>query len=185
MIAQISGKITGIGDGHVIIETAAGIGYKVHTTPSVCERGVGQATTLHTHLQVREDAMSLFGFETLGELAFFELLITVSGVGPKVALGILSSQNTSLIKDAIAGEDAALLTKIGGVGKKTAEKIILELRDKVAGGEGHGAHQSGDFLGALENLGYSSREIKDVVGQLDQSLPTEEKLRRALKLLGK
>lgn len=178
-----------MGDAYVVVE-AAGIGYKIYTTPSVLERAAGSPVHLHTHLQVREDAMVLFGFETDDELAFFEMLITVSGVGPKVALSILSSQNIALIKDAIAAQDAALFTKIGGVGKKTAEKIILELRDKVfsgaaAGAAGGSARSSDDLLNALENLGYSSREIKDVLGKLDQSLPTEEKLRKALKLLGR
>ena len=133
--------------------------------------------------------MVLYGFATAEELGFFELLITVSGVGPKVALSILSAQNIAMVKDAIAAQDAALFTKIGGVGKKTAEKIILELRDKVFSGSAPTAvgspRSSDDLLAALENLGYSSREIKEVLAKLDQSLPTEDKLRQALKLLSR
>jgi Holliday junction DNA helicase RuvA len=187
MIASISGKINQIGDGWVVVETG-GIGYKVNTTPNVLEMPVGSTVSLKTYLQVREDAMVLFGFLAAEELEFFEMLITVSGVGPKGALGIMSSQNMKLIKNAIANQDAALFTKIGGVGKKTAEKIILELRDKVFGGKVggvSGGQKSDDLVAALENFGYSSREIKDVLGKLDQSAPTEERLRKALKILGR
>src|SRR5580704_16553928 len=103
MIASISGKISQIGDGYIVVDVA-GIGYKINTTPNVLELGFGTAVNLKTYLQVREDAMVLFGFQTQGELEFFEMLITVSGVGPKVALNILSSQNMALIKDAIANQ---------------------------------------------------------------------------------
>ncbi len=187
MIASISGKIGQIGDGYIVVQTG-GIGYKINTTPNISEMGVGSNVSLKTYLQVREDAMVLFGFQTSEELEFFEMLITVSGVGPKGAMGIMSSQNVELIKNAIANQDAALFIKIGGVGKKTAEKIILELRDKVFGGAGGSVdfgQTSDDLVAALENFGYSAREIKDVLGKLDRSAPTEEKLRKALKILGR
>jgi Holliday junction DNA helicase RuvA len=144
---------------------------------------------VHTYLQVREDAMVLFGFATQTEQAFFELLISVSGVGPKMALTVLSSGNADMVKNAIASEDVAVFTKIGGVGRKTAEKIILELKDKVGAlGYGNEAASTGspDFvLAALEQFGYSAREIKDVLPKLDHAATPEERIRQALKLLGR
>lgn len=185
MIGYISGKIIGKTESYVLVQTG-GIGYRVFGTPKIFEKEFGTEISLHTYLQVREDAMNLFGFETAAELNFFELLITVSGVGPKMALAVLSAGDMDLIKGAIVAQDAAVFTKIGGVGKKTAERIIVELKEKLGSGVAvnlGGAGKSDDLLNALESLGYSNREIKEVLGKLDHSLPQEEKLRQALKLL--
>ena len=188
MIASIKGKITAKKDNFLVLE-ANGVGYKIFTTPKVLENELGVELLLHTYTQVREDAMALFGFALPSDLDFFELLITVSGVGPKMALSILSLDNTEMIKSAIANSDAAVFTKIGGVGKKTAEKIILELKDKIgdlgAVGTAAGHENSDQLLAALENFGYSNKEIKEVLKKLDLSLPAEEKLRQALKFLAK
>ena len=187
MIAYIKGKIISKGENYLVLENA-GIGYKIFTTPKVLENATGKELALHTYLQVREDAQTLYGFANTGDLSFFELLITVSGVGPKMALSILSGENIALIKQAIAARDAAIFTKIGGVGKKTAEKIILELREKMDVLDDSGipnAIGSEDIITALENLGYSDREIKEALVKLDHSLPAEEKLRQALKLLSR
>jgi len=186
MIAYIKGKVLAKGESYAVIENS-GIGYKVFTTPKVLETAVGADLALHTYLQVREDAQTLFGFLNIADLQFFELLITVSGVGPKMALSILAAENTDLIKQAISTQDAAIFTRIGGVGKKTAEKIILELKEKMGAIEidRSSAGSSGDIIAALEGLGYSSREIKEVLGKLDHALPAEEKLRQALKMLGR
>lgn len=187
MIAFIKGKILSKGENFVVLETG-GVGYKIFCIPSIAEMAAGTEISLHTYMHVREDAQQLFGFKTEDQLDFFELLITVSGVGPKMALAILSAGDPETIKQAISAQDPAMFTKIGGVGKKTAEKIILELKDKLgiskaairASGSG-----SEDLIMALENLGYSNREIKEAITKLDHNLPTEQKLRQALKILSK
>ncbi len=164
-----------------------GIGYRVTVPPNVLEKPLNSEAELHTFLQVREDALNLFGFISIAELDFFELLITVSGVGPKMAMSVLSAGDIELIKNAISNQDLAMFTKIGGVGKKTAERIIVELKEKIgvisSGGTTSGG--SDDLLSALEGLGYSTREIKEVLAKLDHNLPSEEKLRQALKYLSK
>jgi holliday junction DNA helicase RuvA len=185
MIGYIKGRIIGKDESHILVETN-GIGYLVSTVPAVLEKEIGSEAEVFTYLQVREDALNLFGFLTKAELSFFELLISVSGVGPKMALTILSSGENDLIKQAIVSEDIAVFTKIGGVGRKTAERIVVELKEKLGAlthSEGMHATGSEDLLLALENLGYSRKEIKDVLVKLDHSLNSEEKLRQALKLL--
>jgi holliday junction DNA helicase RuvA len=185
MIGYIKGRLISKEEGSVLLENN-GIGYLVATVPSVLGREVGSELELYTYLQVREDALNLFGFLSKAELSFFELLITVSGVGPKMALTILSSGENDLIKQAIVNGDIAIFTKIGGVGKKTAERIVVELKDKLAVlSDGSSVNVSGseDLLFALENLGYSKKEIKEVLAKLDHSQSSEEKLRHALKLL--
>lgn len=186
MIAYIKGKIIAKTETYVVLENN-GIGYKVFTTQKVLQLPVNVELALRIHTHVREDALQLFGFESAKDLAIFEMLNTVSGIGPKMALAILSAQNLELVEQAIATGDAALFTKIGGVGRKTADKIILELRDKIKGYsrfDGAVSEGSGDIINALENLGYSGREITNVIGRIDQTLNTEEKLKQALKLLG-
>ncbi len=184
MIGYISGKIIGKSENYLLVQTG-GIGFRIFGTPRILEKEISSTIGLHTYLQVREDALNLFGFETAAELHFFELLITVSGVGPKMALAVLSAGDIDLVKNAIIAQDAAVFTKVSGVGKKTAERIIVELKEKLGSGTiAIGSlGRSDDLLNALESLGYSNREIKDVLGKLDHSLPQEEKLRQALKLL--
>lgn len=186
MIAYLKGKIIGKGESFVVLENG-GIGYKVFTTPKVLERELGSELALHSYMQVREDAQALFGFLEQADLDFFELLITVSGVGPKMALSILCAENTELIKQAISDQDAAVFTRIGGVGKKTAEKIIVELKEKMGAVaiNKRSAKDSGELIAALEGLGYSNREIKEVLAKLDHAASPEEKLRQALKILGR
>jgi holliday junction DNA helicase RuvA len=185
MIGYIKGRILSKEEGSILLETN-GIGYRVFVIPSVFEKETGSDLALYTYLQVREDALNLYGFENPSDKAFFELLLTVSGVGPKMALTILSSGDTNLVRQAISNQDTALFTNIGGVGKKTAERILIDLRDKVAGGESLTASEgSGDLLFALENLGYSKKEIKEVMSKLDHNLSSEEKLKQALKMLGR
>lgn len=188
MIASLKGTVIAKEQNSLVIETG-GVGYRVLTTPGViAEAKIGEDLFLHTYLQVREDAMVLFGFVSQPEQSFFELLISVSGVGPKMALTVLSAGNAEMVKDAIASSDAAVFTKIGGVGRKTAEKIIVELKDKV-GALGYGKDvvtgESDVVLAALEQFGYSTREIKDVLPKLDHSSPAEDRIRHALKLLGR
>ena len=185
MIGYIKGRILAKEEGYILLE-ANGIGYKVFVIPSIFSKEIDSELALYTYLQVREDALNLYGFENKNDQAFFELLLTVSGVGPKMALTILSSGDTDLVRQAISNQDAALFTNIGGVGKKTAERILIDLRDKVSGNSTILSLQgSEDMLFALENLGYSKKEIKEVMSKLDHNLSAEEKLKQALKLLGR
>ncbi len=183
MIASIKGKVVGKGGNYVVLE-ANGIGYKLFVVPRIIETDLDQELYLHTFMQVREDAMNLFGFSSAAELAFFEMLISVSGVGPKMALSVLAAGDMDLIKQAIITQDSAIFTRISGVGKKTAERIIVELKEKLGSNADMAiATDSSDVLTALESLGYSNREIKEVLGKLDHNLSSEEKLRQALKML--
>ncbi len=185
MIGYIKGKIISQNENYVLVENS-GIGYIVHSNPKVLEKPPGSEAELYTYMQVREDAMNLYGFETQDELQFFEQLITVSGVGPKMALAVLSAGDIDLVKNAIINQDAAVFTKVGGVGKKTAERIIVELKEKLGSGTiSMAGGKSDDLLNALEALGYSNREIKEALGKIDHSLSQEEKLRHAIKLLGR
>ena len=146
---------------------------------------------LFTHLSVREDAMTLYGFESQEEYQGFQMLISVSGIGPKVALGILSSITVGKLFQAIHGQQLAVLTKLPGVGKKSAQRLILELKDKAAeldGGEGEfeaPAEEIGDSLSdasaALSSLGYSQTEISSVLRRIKGAVSTEEAVKFALK----
>lgn len=193
MISYISGKIIGKDENCIVLENS-GIGFKIYTTPRLLQTEVGSTLSVHTYMAVREYAINLYGFESSADLAFFELLLTVSGIGPKAALTILSAENTTMIKESITNKDAAMLARAAGVGKKTADKIIVELKDKLgleafqdlaSNGQAASQAHSGDIFAALENLGYTSREIKEIITRIDASLPQQERLRQALKLLAK
>jgi Holliday junction DNA helicase RuvA len=146
--------------------------------------------TVHTHLHVREDNISLFGFTTAAELGLFETLITVSGIGPKLAMGMLSAMSASRLIAAISGGNGAELAGIPGVGKKTAERLILELKGKLAEWSGIPeeslAPGNTDVLAALTSLGYSVREAGRAVAALpaDKKLSVEDKLKLALQYFG-
>lgn len=183
MIAYLKGKVLHAGTNYVIIETN-GIGYKVLVTPDVLQSISGDQLELYTYLKVSDTEQTLFGVQDHKSLEFFELLITVTGVGPKMALTILSSSKADTLSDAIARGDSAMFTRMGGVGKKTAEHIILELKNKV-GLAKEAAGSSSDIYDALVALGYSAREVRDAISKLDNSQSSEEQLKQALKLLSK
>ena len=131
MIAYLKGKIINKGQGFIILGVRD-VGYKVHVNPTqYAEISIKQDLELYTYQHVREDMLGLYGFKGLEDLEMFELLLSISGVGPKSALGVLAIANVADIKDSIAQGDSSLLTKVSGIGKKTAERIVLELRDKV------------------------------------------------------
>src|SRR6185369_15938313 len=167
MIGSIRGKILLKTDKFVIVETC-GVGYKVSVSPEILglNRKVGEEISLFIHTHVREDALDLYGFLEYSELEFFEMLISVSGVGPRSALAILGLTSIDTLRHAIGTGDTSYLTKISGIGKKTAEKIVIELRDKVADkmkGEKSGGSLQGelDALEALKSLGYSQIEARE------------------------
>ncbi len=185
MIASIKGKITYKTDKFVIVETG-GIGYKLGvSTDTLLKIKLNELVSFWTHLHVREDAQDLYGFLDYAELDFFELLLGISGIGPRSALEILGIASIETLKKAIGTEDISYLTKISGIGKKTAEKIILELRDKV-GKESKDSNMQGelDALEALKSLGYSQSEARDALKKVPAELDTNKKIRAALKNLG-
>ncbi len=188
MIGYIEGEVKAVRATHVVVLTG-GIGYKVNTTKEALLRLSPAGTaSFWTHLAVREDSHDLYGFGTEEELKFFELLRTVSGIGPKSALGILDIASVETLRSAIAGSKAEYLTKVSGIGRKTAEKIVLELRDKVgAAAEASSASLKGDeeALEALRSLGYSSQEARDTLRKVSTDFSSsKDRLREALKLLG-
>lgn len=182
MIAYLKGKILEKGITYLIIENN-GIGYKVFVVPDFLQLAIGDEVKLFTYHKISEDGQALFGLPDFETLQFFEMLITVSGVGPKVALAILSSARVDAVKSAIANQDAAIFTRISGVGTKTAEKIIVELKNKVAGSMNQVS--SSEVFDALLALGYSQREVREVINKVDGSASQGEQIKQALKLLGK
>ena len=185
MISYLKGKILEKGLTYIILE-ANNIGYKVFVTPQALDNKIGDEVSLYTYMKVAEDGQSLFGVPDFNTLQFFEMLITVSGVGPKVALAILSASPVDTIKQAIANQDTAVFTRISGVGTKTAERIIVELKSKVGILEtAPGLGASSDVFDALLSLGYNQREAREVINKVDHNLPQGEQLKQALKMLGK
>lgn len=177
MIASLSGTIQFIGPDHLVIKVG-GVGVRVFVPKTVLEDvgGVGRSLMLHTHLIVREQDLSLYGFESTEDLQLFEVLLTVSGVGPKVALAILSTLSPELLKSAIMREETAVLQRVPGIGKKTAERIMFQLRDKLDLSQ-VGANVplisdvDADVIDILTSLGFSIVEAQSAL----QNLPREVK----------
>lgn len=189
MIAKLKGKIEYIRDNYAVVDVA-GIGYKVFMTAHGLGKVAGQKEAeifIHTH--VREDAINLFGFLNLEELEMFELLISISGVGPKSALGILTIATTKTIRAAILNEDSSILTKVSGIGKKTAERVILELQNKVADlpeGEKEAASVDSDAIDALMAMGYSAYEAREALKNVAKDVKdVGQRVKLALKSLGR
>ncbi len=186
MIGSLKGKTVLKTDKFLIVETA-GVGYKISTSPDVLSKSgkIGEEIFLWIHTHVREDAIDLYGFLARQELEFFEMLINVSGIGPKGALSILGIASIETLRKAISTGDTAYLTKVSGIGKKTAEKIVIELRDKI-GEEKSGTSLQGelDALEALKSLGYSQNEARDALKKVATKTNTNAKIREALKILG-
>lgn len=183
MLAYLKGTILEKGLTYIILENN-NIGYKVFVTPEILEFKAGDSVALYIYHKVSEDSQSLYGLVDFQTLQFFELLITVSGVGPKVALAILSSAKADAIKSAISNQDANVFTRISGIGLKTAEKIIVELKNKVGGADAAGS-PSGEVFDALLALGYNQKEVREVINKVDGSLSQERQLKQALQFLGK
>ena len=167
MIGSLQGRIAHVGLDHVLVEVG-GIGYRVWVGTGLLGRlRSGGEARLLTHHLVRDDQQALFGFASTEELAFFELLMTVAGVGPRLALAVTSSQPVTKLQLAIVNGDADVFTSVSGVGRKTAQRIILELKEKVhAAGiaVGPGASSDSDVVAALESLGYTATEARRAAG---------------------
>jgi holliday junction DNA helicase RuvA len=187
VIARLRGKaVAWSADGLVL--DVGGVGYLLHATPSAVRKTEdGEEAVLETHLHVREDALQLYGFADAGERGLFEQLLAVSGVGPKVALAIVSGYSPGELRRAIVREDAALFQTIPGIGKKTAQRVVLELKEKITplaaveaphlgAGDGHIVARD-----ALVELGYSVAEAEQRLADTDPDLPPAERVRQALR----
>ena len=182
MIGSLRGKIILKTEKFLILETA-GVGYKIYVTPEVLG-GIPGETFLFTHTHVREDAIDLFGFLNREELGFFEMLLGVSGIGPKSALAILGVASLSTLRKAISTGDTSYLTKVSGIGRKTAERIVIDLKDKIEedkDGPALGAEL--DALEALKSLGYSQNEAREALKKV-KTESTNAKIKEALQILG-
>ena len=189
MIARLRGRPIAL-DSEGLILDVNGVGYRLLATRSALEKADGQdEVTLETHLNVREDALQLFGFATTDERGLFEQLQGVAGVGPKVALAIVSAYAPGELRRAIVTEDAALFESIPGIGRKLAQRVVLELKEKigplvVAAGGPHAAGAGDRHLVAREalvELGFSLAEAEQRLAEVDADLPPAERVRRALK----
>jgi Holliday junction DNA helicase RuvA len=187
MIASIEGEVLGVGDDFLVINVG-GLGFKVFVTSAFRDPSrKGSRVFLHTHLVVREDALILYGFETIQEQDFFNLLLGVNGVGPRIALSMLSVLSVEAIRRAVLSEQGDVFARVPGVGKKTAQKILLHLQGKVpAGLEGMGIpgmDVETEVLEALTALGYSVVEAQSAIQTIPRDAPKdiEARLRLALK----
>ncbi|MCK4553447.1 Holliday junction branch migration protein RuvA [Candidatus Parcubacteria bacterium] len=189
MISFLSGKILNKGQNYAIIKVGD-IGYQVFVNQTMfADLEIGQDIEIYTHQYVREDALDLYGFKSVEELEMFELLISISGIGPKSALGVLAIASVADIKESISRGDSALLTKVSGIGRKTAERVVLELREKIGnlkletGNLKSGAGSaSGDEIDALMALGYSMTQARDALRAVDPKIKDSgERIKQALK----
>ncbi len=191
MISYLRGKIINKSLNYAILEVA-GIGYQVFAGENFLnELKISSEVEVYTHHQVREEASDLYGFKNMEDLELFELLLTVSGVGPKSALGVISMASANDIKEAIIRGDANLLTKVSGIGKKTAERLVLELKTKVLRGSASSGLESPSLMGsdeidALMSLGYSLNEARSAFNLVDPSITDSgERVKAALKKMAK
>ena len=200
MIRFLRGEYLYYESGAIVLETPAGIGFRIFIsdTSSLLTKREGEEIEVYTYMQVKEDGMALYGFADTEGRALFEQLITVKGVGPKAGLAIMSTGTPNQIKSVIAAGDAASIAMAPGIGKKTAERVILELKDKVSAlpfegadiSEGFapaaapGSGERGEAVVALTTLGYSKREAEAAVASVkDEGLSAEEYVKKSLKFL--
>ena len=201
MIYSVNGKLIAKEPSMAVVE-CGGVGYACRTTFTTlsCLGSVGETAFLYTMLSVREDAAELFGFASKQELQCFQLLVSVSGVGPKAALGILSDLTPDQFLMTVASGDSKALTRTKGIGAKSAQRIVMELKDKIAGesiGLLSGTEAAsvasvsqfggnvGEAIEALVTLGYTQSEVAPIVAKLDASLSASELIRQALQEFGK
>lgn len=192
MIAYLRGRIINKGLNYAILETG-NVGYQIFGGEAFLnDLKIGQEAEIYTHQQIREDANDLYGFKTLEDLELFTLLLTVSGIGPKSALGVLNLATSADIKEAIVRGDATLLTKVAGIGQKTADRLVLELKNKVirSGGAAvtlNSATLSGsDEIDALVTLGYSLMQARNALNSVDPIIiDSGERVKAALKKMSK
>lgn len=197
MIRHITGKYLFYEKGSIVVETQGGIGFRIHVadTSPVLNAREGDVVQLYTYMQVKDDGMSLFGFNDRDALTLFEQLLTVNGVGPKAGLAIMSIGTVNQIKAFIMHKDAKSIAKAQGIGKKTAERVILELADKVSAVPIQDAEiatesavlfsdERNNAVVALTTLGYSKAEAEEAIGHVpEDDLTIEEYIKKSLKFL--
>jgi len=190
MISSLKGEITYTGDGFLEISCDS-IGYKVFCLPKTAGAySAGQEAEIFTYLHVRENALELYGFQTREERDFFEILIGISGIGPKGAMGVLAASPVDLLKKAIASGDTSVLTRVSGIGQKIAQRIVIELKGKlkemVGDGDDDALHDAGDVVEALMGLGYTRAQAQQALREIPENIEgVENKVKEALKILGR
>ena len=200
MIAFIEGRVLFQGKGMLVVQTKSGLGYEVRVPEPVCLKFQSQQeVSLYIHTHVREDELTLYGFLSWDEKELFEMVIKTTGVGPKLGLAVLSQLPVEQLADAVFQNNTAALSQVSGIGRKTAAKLCLDLRDQlknrnmvssslgtVSENDGTGilVDQNHELISALKNMGFQEREIRSVLPQAgDQDLPLEQRLKKALSLL--
>ena len=200
MIAYLEGRVILSGNGMLVVKTDSGVGYKVHVTqPLLSEYGPSDYIALHTHTHVRDDELTLYGFEVQEEKDWFEMLIKTTGVGPKLGLAILSALPVSQLTDAVLQDNMAAFSQVSGIGRKTAAKLCLDLRDHLKNGRlsvsiesrignpvdsGIPVDEDRELASALKNMGYQEREIRQLLHRAgDREDSFEVRLKKALSLL--
>lgn len=190
MISFLYGEIINVGKTFLILKVD-NVGYKVFVNS---EQGykAGEEVSVYTHQYIREDALDLYGFKTIEELEMFELLISISGIGPKSALGVLAVASVDDLKKYIGRGDASLLIKVSGIGKKTAERVVLELRDKINDmaftdrRDSQSLEAGLDEIDALVALGYSVYSAREALKKIDpEIIDSGERIKAALKIVGR
>jgi Holliday junction DNA helicase RuvA len=188
MIGRLRGVIADRGYETIVLDVA-GVGYLVAVTPRTLTDlpGVGEEVVLHTHLHVREDQLALYGFTSLPDKDLFGLLLGVSGVGPKVAMAILGTMTYEQLSAAVSSDDIPALTAVPGIGKRSAQKLLLELKPKmdVLDEASYSSSAVSEVRVALEGLGYGADEIRGTLVDMPDDLPIEEMVRRSLQQLGR
>lgn len=188
MIAKIEGIVWDTNDKFLIVGVG-GMGFKIYATAETKEVSQkGEKISLFTHLVVREDALNLYGFITEEELKFFEMIISISGIGPKTGLNVLNISSVPALKIAISTGDTSHLTKVSGIGKKIAEKMVLELKDKVTVSDEESDvsfRDEIDAIEALKTLGYNPKDARDALREVGKEITkTGDRIKAALKKLG-
>jgi Holliday junction DNA helicase RuvA len=188
MIGRIRGTLVDKSLESVVLDVG-GVGYSIAVTPrSLAELpGIGEEAVLHTHLHVREDQLALFGFGSIEERDLFDLLLGISGIGPKVALAILATLSPDELRSAVFADDTAALIAVPGIGKRSAQKLMLELRPKmdILDETSTGTGPLVEAREALEGLGYAPDEIRGTLSALPSDLPVEELIKQSLQELGR
>lgn len=186
MIGSVRGTLTAVGEGFAIVDVG-GVGLRALMPASTAAHlpPIGGQVMLFTHLHVREDALTLFGFSSAGELELFELLLGVSGLGPAKALALLSGSSVSSLRADISRENHAALMRITGVGRRLAAQIVLDLKDKVGRVAETGGVDDGELLAWLTTMGFPAARAQAAVARLpkDATIPMEERVRQALAIL--
>jgi len=189
MIGRLRGTLVSLRATGVVLDVS-GVGYEIVVTPRTVADlpSIGEEVVLHTHLVVREDAMLLHGFDTESERDLFRILLGASGIGPKVAMATLGALPAEELRRAIAAEDVDMLTTVPGIGKRGAQKMVLELKPKITTADAEsvvGTSTVSQVREALEGLGYQAAEIREVLADIETDVPVGEQLRRALRSLGR